>query len=62
MKNKTFLHYKNASLYFFTVSQNHVAFFIHNIEENCYEVIDQDMFDHYQYEFDLAMELIDCNY
>ena len=62
MKNKTFSHYKNASLYFSIVSQNYVAFFIHNMEENCYEVIDQDRYDHYAFEFDLAMELIDCNY
>lgn len=61
MKNKTFLHYKNASLYFSIVSQNHIAFFIHNMEENCYEVIDQDMYDHYRNEFNLAMELLDCN-
>ena len=41
------------------VSHNYVAFFIHNKEEECYEVIDQDMFDHYQNEFNLDMELID---
>ena len=59
MKNKSFLFYKNASLYFNTVSQNYVAFFIHNKEEECYEVIDQDTYDHYAFEFDLDMELID---
>jgi hypothetical protein len=59
MKNKTFSFYKNAALYFNTVSYNYVAFFIHNKEDECYEVIDQDMFDHYQNEFDLDMELID---
>ena len=62
MKNKTFLFYKNAALYFDIVSQNYVAFFIHNKEEECYEVINQDLYDHYQNEFDLHMELIDFTY
>ena len=61
MKNKTFSSHKEASLYFNTVSQNHDAFLIYNYEDSCYEVINQDLFDHYQNEFGLHMELIDCN-
>ena len=59
MKNKTFLFYKNAALYFNIVSQNYVAFFIHNKEEECYEVINQDLYDYYDGEFDLDMEVLD---
>ena len=59
MKNKSFLFYKNASLYFNTVSHNYVAFFIHNKEDECYEVIDQDRYDDYDGDFDLDMRVID---
>lgn len=59
MKNKTFLFYKNAALYFNTVSQNYVAYFIYNREDETYEVINQDRYDHYTNEFDLDMELLE---
>ena len=59
MKNKTFTHYENAMYYFTKVSQNYVAFFIYNKEDEVYEVIDQDLYDDYSGDFDLDMRLID---
>lgn len=59
MKNKSFETLYLARHYYRQVSHNYVAFLIHNKEDECYEVIDQDLYDHYAFEFDLDMELID---
>ena len=62
MKNKTFTYFANAKFYFSKVSQNYVAFFIYNKEEEVYEVIDQDLYDEYDGDFDLDMRLIDFSH
>ena len=59
MRNKSFETLYLARQYYREVSHNYVAFLIHNREEECYEVICQDLYDHYAFEFDLDMELID---
>ena len=59
MKNKTFLSQAKARQYFNRISETYVCFFIHNREDDVYEVVNQDLFDHYDQEFDLDYELID---
>ena len=59
MKNKSFKLKFHARSYFYEVSQNYVAFFIYNKEDDVYEVINQDRYDHYDAQFDLDMVLID---
>ena len=59
MKNKAFENYYLALDYFNRITDTYVAFFIYNKEEEHYEVIDQDLFDHYDQEFNLDYELID---
>ena len=59
MQNKTFTYYSNAKFYFNKVSQNYVAYLIYNKENDMYEVISQDRYDHYDGEFDLDMDVID---
>ena len=59
MINKTFLSQAKARQYFNRISETYVCFFIHNREDNVYEVVNQDLIDHYDEEFDLDYELID---
>ena len=59
MINKSFKLKFHARLYFFEVSQNYVAYFIYNREDDTYEVINQDRYDHYTNDFDLDMELLE---
>lgn len=59
MRNKSFETLYLARHYYRQVSHNYVAFLIHNRESDMYEVICQDLYDHYAFEFDLDMELID---
>ena len=59
MENKTFTYYSNAKFYFNKVSQNYVAYFIYNLEDEVYEVIDQDRYDDYDGDFGLDMRVID---
>ena len=59
MKNKTFNTIDAAYKYYDVVSQNYVAFLILNREDECYEVINQDLYDHYTFEFDLDMVIMD---
>ena len=59
MINKSFKLKFHASSYFYEVSQNYVAFFIYNKEDDVYEVINQDRYDHYVNEFDLDMEVLE---
>lgn len=58
MKNKIFPTRKSALVYFNQVAENHEAFLIYNREEGVYEVITQELYDHYLEEFDLDMELL----
>ena len=53
---------RNAKFYFNKVSQNYVAYFIHNLEDEVYEVIDQDRYDDYDGDFDLDMRVIDFSH
>ena len=62
MQNKTFTYYSNAKFYFNKVSQNYVAYFIYNLEDEVYEVIDQDRYDDYDGDFDLDMRLIEFSH
>ena len=59
MQNKSFRTLYFAQAYFKAVTQTYVAYLIHNRESDMYEVINQDLYDHYDAEFDLDMELID---
>lgn len=59
MKNKIFNNLWFAQCYYTQVSQNYVAFLIYNNEDEMYEVINQDLYDHYTNEFDLDMRVID---
>ena len=59
MKNKSFKTLYLAQAYYNQVSHNYVAFLIHNREDDTYEVVNQDLYDHYDAEFDIDMELID---
>ena len=59
MQNKSFRTLYFAQAYFNKVSQTYVAYLIHNRENDVYEVINQDLYDHYDAEFDLDMEVID---
>ena len=59
MKNKSFKTLSSAQSYFNRMQDTHVCFLIHNREEGTYEVIDQDLYDHYVQEFDLDMDVID---
>ena len=59
MNNKSFDNYYLALDYFKRMTDIYVAFFIYNKEEEHYEVINQDLMDHYDQEFDLDYELID---
>ena len=61
MKNKNFTSLNKAFIYFDMVKLNFVAFLIHNREDDVYEVINQDLYDHYLDEFDLDMELIELS-
>ncbi len=61
MKNKNFTSLNKAFTYFDMVKLNFVAFLIHNREDDVYEVINQDLYDHYLEEFDLDMELIELS-
>ena len=61
MKNKNFTSLNKAFTYFDMIKLNFVAFLIHNREEDVYEVINQDLYDHYTEEFDLDMELIELS-
>ena len=61
MKNKNFTSLNKAFTYFDMVKLNFVAFLIHNREDDVYEVINQDLYDHYLDEFDLDMELIELS-
>jgi len=61
MKNKNFTSLNKAFTYFDMVKLNFVAFLIHNREDDTYEVINQDLYDHYTEEFDLDMELIELS-
>ncbi len=61
MKNKNFTSLNKAFTYFDMVKLNFVAFLIHNREEYRYEVINQDLYDHYVDEFNLDMELIELS-
>ena len=58
MKNKSFNTLWFAKCYYNQVSQNYVAFLIYNNEEEVYEVINQDLYDHYDAECELDMRLI----
>ena len=59
MINKTFLSQSKARQYFNRISETYVCFFIYNKEDSVYEVVNQDLIDHYDEEFDLDYELID---
>lgn len=59
MKNKSFKTLYFARAYYNQVTHNYVAFLIHNRESDMYEVTNQDLYDHYDAEFDLDMELLD---
>ena len=59
MKNKAYNDYYLALDYYRRMIDTYVAFFIYNKEEECYEVINQDLYDHYTGEFDLDMELLE---
>lgn len=59
MQNKSFTYLSSAKFYFNKVSQNYVAYLIYNKENDMYEVINQDRYDHYDGEFDLDMDVID---
>ena len=59
MRNKAYDDYYNALDYFKRITDHYVAFFIYNKERECYEVIDQDLYDHYVNEFNLDMEVLD---
>jgi len=59
MQNKSFKLKFHARSYFYEVCRNYVAFFIYNKEDDVYEVINQDLYDHYTNEFDLDMDVID---
>lgn len=59
MNNKSFKTLAAAYRYFHFVNQTYVCFLIQNKEDDTYEVIDQELYDHYQNEFDLDMSLID---
>ena len=59
MNNKTFNTLAYARRYFNRINQTYVCFLIHNREDDLYEVINQDTFDHYDQEFNLDYELID---
>jgi len=59
MKNKSFKTLYFAQAYYNQVNYNYVAYLIHNRESGMYEVINQDLWEHYTEEFDLDMELID---
>ena len=59
MKNKSFDNAISARDYYNEVTHNYVAFFIYNYEEEEYEVINQDLYDHYTEEYDLHMRVID---
>lgn len=59
MKNKSFNTLPSARRYFNLVQSKYVCFLIENKEEGVYEVIDQDLYDHYIYQFNLDMNLID---
>lgn len=58
MKNKAFDNYYLALDYYNRMIDTYVAFFIYNKEKEHYEVIDQELFDHYDAEFDLDYELL----
>lgn len=59
MKNKSFNTLFFAECYYRQVTHNYVAFLIYNNEEEEYEVINQDLYDHYTEEYDLDMRVID---
>ena len=59
MKNKSFNTLYFAQAYYNQVTQTYVAYLIHNRESDMYEVINQDLYEHYDAEFDLDMEVID---
>jgi len=54
MKNKSFDNAISARDYYNEVTHNYVAFFIYNYEEEEYEVINQELYDHYTEEFDFT--------
>ena len=59
---KSFIHYANAKFYFDEVSQNRIAYFIYNKEDEVYEVVGQDLYDDYDGDFDLDMRVIDFSH
>ena len=59
MKNKSFKTLYFAQAYYNQVAQTYVAFLIYNKEDECYEVIDQDRYDHYVNDFNLDMEVLE---
>jgi len=62
MQNTTLTYYWNATFYFNKLSKNYVAYSIHILEDDVYEVIDQDLYDDYDGDFDLDMRLIDFSH
>ena len=59
MNNKTFNTLAYARQYFNRISESYVCFLIHNREDDVYEVVNQNLIDHYDEEFNLDYELID---
>ena len=59
MRNKTFSGLRQAYKHFFSLPEDTIAYLLHNREENTYEVVNQELYDHYQNEFCLDMELLD---
>ena len=59
MNNKSFKTLAAAYRYFHFVNQTYVCFLIQNKEDDTFEVIDQELYDHYDAEFNLDYELND---
>lgn len=61
MRNKAYKDYYLALDYYRRMVDTYIAFFIYNKEEEVYEVIDEDLYDHYTNEFGLDMEILECS-
>ena len=59
MKKKSFDTLRLAYKHFKTLPEDSVAFLVHNKEDGVFEVINQELYDHYQNDVLLDMELLD---
>ena len=62
MKNKSFNTYAAAFRAYTIIARTYVCYLIHNREEDIYEVIDEDTYDHYEGEFNLDFDLLHMAY